>query len=172
MLQNKISTLTFLTKFLLIVIILQLAVYFLQSTPHFSNYIQGVITNVVGFSYNMIDSSVVIDNNLLMHRDSPHFLIVDNSCTGLMLLASVFAAILAFENSWQVKIKMIVVSALILQCENIIRIMHLLYVIKYDNNAFDFYHLYVWQTINFVTALIVLFALDKCFMGKRQNDEN
>jgi exosortase/archaeosortase family protein len=165
MLHKRPIILTFFTKFLLAVIILQLGVYFLHSNLYFSQLIQATIAGCVGFFYSMIDPSIVNESNLLIHQDSPNFLIVDNSCTGLMLLASVCSAIVAFDYAWQVKIKMVIIGILILQCENIIRIMHLLYIVKQDNDNFDFFHLYVWQIINFVTALIVIVSLDKFFKG-------
>jgi exosortase/archaeosortase family protein len=165
MLHKKPISLTFFTKFLLAVIILQTGVYFLHSSSYFSQLIQESIASCVGFFYSMVEPSIVNNSNLLIHQDSPNFLIVDNSCTGLMLIASVSSAIIAFDYAWQVKIKMVIIGVLVLQCENIIRIMHLLYIVKQDNDNFDFFHLYVWQTINFVTALIVIVSLDKFFKG-------
>lgn len=162
---KKSITLSFFTKFILAVVILQLVVYVLQA--NFSAIIQGSITNAVGLLYSLVDSSIVIDGNLLIHKDSFGFLIVDNSCTGLMLLASVCSAIIAFEYTWQVKVKMIFIAIFILQCENILRIAHLLYVVKNHNNVFDMFHLYIWQAINFAMALIVIIGLDKMFKGSR-----
>lgn len=162
---NNIKTLNFFKKFMLAIIVFQLSVYFLQSNRYFSQLIQNAITNAVGFIYNIIDPSIVINGNLLIHQSSPYFLIVDDSCTGLMLIATVCSAIFAFDHSWQVKIKMMVIAILILQGENIIRITHLLYVVKQEYNTFDMFHLYIWQTINFVTALIVIVGLDKVFKG-------
>lgn len=165
MLVKKSATLTFFTKFLLAVIILQLGVFLLQSNLYFSQLIQGAITSVVSFFYSMIDHTILTEGNLLIHQNSPNFLIVDNSCTGLMLIASVCSAIIAFDYSWQIKIKMIAIGVLILQSENIIRIMHLFYIVKQENNNFEFFHLYVWQVINFVTALLVIVGLDRLFRG-------
>lgn len=162
---KKSITLSFFTKFIFTVVILQLVVYVLQA--NFSAIIQSGITNTVGYFYSMIDSTIVIDGNLLIHQDSNRFLIVDNSCTGLMLVASVCSAIIAFEHTWQDKVKMMLIAILILQCGNIVRIAHLLYVVKNQNNAFDMFHLYIWQAINFATALIVIIGLDKMFKGSR-----
>ncbi|MCI2282723.1 archaeosortase/exosortase family protein [Colwellia sp. MSW7] len=162
---KKSITLNFFTQFILTVVILQLVVYVLQA--NFSAIIQGSITHAVGLLYSMVDSSIVIDGNLLIHQDSLGFLIVDNSCTGLMLLASVCSAIIAFEHTWHVKVKMILIAIFILQCENIVRIAHLLYVVKNQNSAFDMFHLYIWQAINFATALVVILGLDKKFKGNR-----
>lgn len=157
-------TLHFFSKFLLIVIIFQLAVYMLQAS--FSTFIQGAIANTAGFIYRMFDASIMIEGNLLIHQEPYGFLIVDNSCTGLMLLASVCAAILAFDHKWQSKIKMLTIAIIILQSENVFRIAHLLYIVKNNSDAFEMFHLYIWQGINFATALVVIFGLDKMFKGK------
>lgn len=169
--QNKkierTFVLSFFQKFIIAVIFLQLSVFFLQSNLYFSVLIQSAITNTVGLIYNMVSSPVTIDGNLLIPSNSLNYLVVDNSCTGLMLIASVCAALIAFNYSWRVKVKMIMIAIVILQSENIVRIVHLLHVIQQDDNDFDFFHLYVWQVINFFTALIVIVSLEHFFKGSR-----
>lgn len=160
----KFVTLHFFSKFLLMVIVFQLAVYMLQAS--YSVFIQSTIANAAGYIYRLFDSSIVIDGNLLIHQAPYGFLIVDNSCTGLMLLASVCAAVIAFDHKWQSKIKMLIIAIVILQSENIFRIAHLLYIVKNNSDAFEIFHLYIWQGVNFATALIVIFSLDKKFKGK------
>ena len=84
-----------------------------------------------------------------------------------MLIASVSAVIMALNQPISNKIYMLIVVVLILHVENILRITHLMYEIKEENNDFDFYHLYIWQIINFVTALLVIVGVERLLGSKK-----
>ena len=58
-----------------------------------------------------------------------------------------------------------------LSIENVIRIAHLFFEIRLPNNNFEFYHLYVWQIVNFITGLVVLLFLEKKFNNNRELHE-
>jgi exosortase/archaeosortase family protein len=165
--QNENTyVLNFFSKFLLFIVLFQVSVYFIHSIPFLSQSIQLAITHSVAFVYQLIAEPIIIDGNTLLHKGVSRFLIVDNECTGLMLLASVSAVIMALNQSFSAKIKMLMVATLILQVENILRITHLMYEIKKEGNFFDIYHLYIWQAVNFVTALLVILGVERLFGNK------
>lgn len=163
---SNIPTLNFFIKFLLYIIIFQWAVYLIQTNSFISLKIQTTLVNTVAYIYQLFAEPVIINGNTLRHVNSSKFLIVDNECTGLILLASVCSVLMAFNYSWWAKLKMILVAVFILEGENIIRMTHLLHEIKKENNDFDIYHLYIWQIINFVTALFVISAVKRWFRDK------
>mgnify|MGYP001954885579 CR=1 FL=1 len=148
-------------------IVLQSAVFILQTFPITAQFIQVTIAQVSAWFYSYFDVNVAVAENRIIHTISNRYVIVDNSCTGFMLLASVCALIVAVVKPFKLKIMMIFSAFLILQFENIIRICHLFYEIQKPNNAFDFYHLYVWQCLNFITALIVLWGIKKVLNKER-----
>ena len=160
---SNTPTLIYFSKFLIFIILFQSTVFIVHSNIEASQMVQIAITNVVAYVYQLLADPVIIDGNTLKHVNSSRFLIVDNECTGLILLASVCAVVMAFNYSWQAKLKMIVMAILILQSENIIRITHLLFVLTKENSDFDIYHLYIWQVINFITALFVIGAVERFF---------
>ncbi|MDO6447486.1 archaeosortase/exosortase family protein [Colwellia sp. 1_MG-2023] len=160
--QDEVSLLLrFFPRFLLFIVIFQSLVYFIHSDLWLSQFIQLALANNVAYIYQLFVGSIIVDGNLLKHIDSTRFLIVDNECTGLMLIASVSAVIMALNQPINNKIFMIIIAVLILHVENIIRISHLMYEIKEESNDFDFYHLYIWQFINFVTALLVVVGVER-----------
>jgi len=160
--------LTYLSRFLLVLIILQGFVYFAHTTPAIFQLIQHTITNTVAYIYQVIAEPVIVDKNTLRHTPAGQYLIVNNECTGLMLVATVFSAIIACQHSWLAKLKMLTMAILLLQCENIFRITHLLYEIKKENNNFEFYHLYIWQALNFIAAIIVIISVERIFGDNKQ----
>ncbi|GAA6206224.1 MULTISPECIES: archaeosortase/exosortase family protein [Thalassotalea] len=153
-------------RFLLYLIILQSIVYWVHRDLWLSQTIQHALSNSVAYLYQLIAEPIIVDGNLLKHTNSTRFLIVDNECTGLMLIASVSAVVLALNQPIYNKICMLIVAVLVLHVENILRIIHLMYEIKEENNDFDFYHLYIWQIINFVTALLVIVGVERILGSK------
>lgn len=164
--NERIITLNFISKFLILIVLFQGIVYFIHNSPWLSQLIQLAITNSVAFVYQLFFEPIVVDGNKLLHQDLLRFLIVDNECTGLMLLASVSAVIMAFSQSFDTKIKMLIIAILVLQGENTLRITHLLFEISKESNNFDFYHLYFWQIINFITAILVIVGVERLFGTK------
>ena len=165
-LNNSPLVLDFFPKFLMFLAVFQLTVFFIHSSEMLSQAIQLAITYSVAFVYQMFAEPIIIDGNILRHADSSHFLIVDNECTGLMLFASVSAVVMTFSYSLTTKVKMLVIAALILQGENTLRITHLMYEVRKETNDFEFYHLYIWQMINFITALLVIAGLERFFRSR------
>lgn len=145
---------------------LQLMVFALHSSTVVSAIVQNALTQVVAVIHTMLGTKVVVQGNMLIHQHTLQFVVVDNECTGLMLLASVCAAIIGLGHSTSHTLKMMLIAVIILQIENIIRITHLFFVIKQPNNSFEFYHLYFWQIVNFITGLAVFFILEREFNNK------
>ncbi|GAA5135214.1 archaeosortase/exosortase family protein [Thalassotalea piscium] len=160
-------TLNFFSRFLVFIVIFQVIVYCIHQSQLLSYAVQLAISHSVAFFYSLVaDITIIVDGNHLIHSDSPRFLIVDNECTGLMLFASVSAVIMSFKQPFTARLKMVLLAAVLLYCENMLRIAHLLFEVKKDNNQFEFYHLYVWQIINFLTALLVITGVERLFGTK------
>lgn len=158
--------LAFFSRFIAALVMFQLIVLLIHTFSPLAQKIQHVLASIVSWFYQHLDSVVFVDGNMLIHPNNARYLIVDNECTGLLLVATVWAAIVAFEHKWLSKLKMMMIAFFVLQFINVIRIVHLLFEIKEVNNNFEFYHLYFWQSINFGLAILVLFILDKLFKFK------
>ncbi|GAA6170466.1 hypothetical protein NBRC116592_01360 [Colwellia sp. KU-HH00111] len=155
--------LAFFPRFITALIGLQLAVLAIHSSGTLSAIVQSALTKIVAMIHTVLGSQLIVQDNMLIHQGSMNYVIVDNECTGLMLLASVCAAIIGFAKSIFNALKMIIIAVIILQTENIVRITHLVFVIEHTNENFDFYHLYFWQAVNFITGLAILFILERKF---------
>ena len=158
--------LTFFPRFIIALIVLQLTVFALHSSTEISNIVQNALTQVVAVIHTILGTKIIVQGNMLIHQHTLQYVVVDNECTGLMLLASVCAAIIGLAHSVINTLKMIILAVIILQTENIIRIAHLFVVIKQSSDNFEFYHLYFWQIINFITGLTIFFILERTFNKK------
>jgi exosortase/archaeosortase family protein len=158
--------LSFFPRFLIALIILQFMVFSIHSSADLSSLLQQLLTEAVAWLHGIFGTQLIVEGNVLMHQHTLQYVVVDNECTGLMLLASVCAAIIGLARTLQNTLKMLAIAVIILQTENIIRIAHLFFEIKQVDNSFEFYHLYFWQAVNFITALVVFIILEKTFNKK------
>ncbi|WDD99375.1 hypothetical protein [Thalassomonas actiniarum] len=128
--------------------------------------IEQAIATFSGELYRLFFGDILIAANRLSHEGSGAYVVVDQQCTALALVATVWAGIFSLPHAWKKKIMMAFIAMVIIQLENAFRIMHLYYEIGKMVNRFEFYHLYFWQLINFLTAISVFFFLDKVFQKK------
>jgi exosortase family protein XrtM len=79
---------------------------------------------------------------------------VARGCDGIDGILLITSALLAFPLAWKKKTLGIVLGILLLYGANLIRIISLYYVTKYRPGAFDFAHIYLWQTITIFIGVI------------------
>lgn len=164
--ENKIMLKQFFPRFLAWTLILQLLVWFAGRMSGTAAAIEQAIAAFVGLLYRLFVGDIFISTNRLIHEGSGAYVVVDQQCTALALVATVWAGIFSLSHVWKKKLMMAAIAVVIIQLENAFRIMHLYYEIGKVINRFEFYHLYFWQLINFLTALCVFFFLDKVFQNK------
>lgn len=119
-------------------------------------FVQYSLADWVANIYRCFFTGISVNGNVITIVNSERHLIIDNECTALMLSASVASAIFALNYSLLSRVFSIIISLLLIQCENMLRILHLIVEIQKPDNLFNFYHLYVWQGINFLTAVAVI----------------
>ncbi|WDE05128.1 exosortase/archaeosortase family protein [Thalassomonas viridans] len=159
----------FFPRFLGWTLVLQLLVWLASREPAVAAPVELAIAGFAGEFYRLFFGDILISANQLIHEGSGAYVVVDQECTALALVATVWAGIFSLSHSLKKKIMMAIIAIAVIQLENAFRIMHLYYEIGKVINRFEFYHLYVWQLINFITAVCVFFFLDKAFQKKEFN---
>ncbi len=153
--KQDVINLRYFYRFLLSIVVSQSLVFFIHQHKGLSSFVQYSLADWVTDIYRYFFTGITVNGNVIV-VNSERYLIIDNECTALMLSASVASAIFALNYSLLSRICSIVLSLLLIQCENILRILHLIFEIQKPDNLFNFYHLYVWQGINFLTAVVVI----------------
>lgn len=89
-----------------------------------------------------------------LHSSSNGFAIsIERGCNGIEAIIILVSAMLAYPASWRYKALGIGLGFLAIQALNLVRIISLFYIGQWNRTWFDWFHLYLWQ------ALIVLDAL-------------
>jgi len=166
--KREKSLLQFFVLFLTLSIVLQFIVWRVHQHDMLATLIQETLTSWIEQAYLIFSNNITSQGNHLIHPETKRYLVVDAQCTALSLIATLVAAILATSHKITTKIVMIIIATILIQLENIVRIMHLFYEIRLPINNFYFYHLYVWQFINFAYALVVFYFLHTRFRHNKE----
>ncbi|HEX4943019.1 MAG TPA: exosortase H [Usitatibacteraceae bacterium] len=80
---------------------------------------------------------------------------IEAGCNGVEAMLVLLAGILAFPAPWRHKFIGLAIGAVAIQALNILRVVSLFYLGQWDRQWFDWAHLYVWQSLIMLDAMIV-----------------
>lgn len=80
---------------------------------------------------------------------------IEAGCNGVEAMLVLLAGILAFPAPWRLKLIGLALGVVAIQALNIVRIVSLFYLGQWDAQWFEWAHLYIWQSLIMLDALIV-----------------
>lgn len=147
--------LRFLTLFLVIVV----ALFAAELTPPAQHALVVPWTEVVArLSAALItpfDSHVLAYGRVLQSTADGFAVSIEAGCNGVEACLLLVAAMLAFPAPWLRKLLGIAGGVLAVQLLNLVRVVSLFYLGQWNRAAFEWAHLYVWQTLIMVDVLVV-----------------
>jgi len=99
------------------------------------------------------DGDAASQGKTLFSRKTGFAVTIEAGCNGVEAMLVLLAGILAFPAPWKSKAIGLVAGAVAIQALNLVRIISLYYLQRWNHAWFEWFHLYLWQ------ALIVLDAL-------------
>jgi len=102
----------------------------------------------------LFDSGVVSSGIILYHVPNDFAVSIEAGCNGVEAMIILAAAILAFPASWKHKLIGLVLGFVAIQSLNLVRIVSLFYLGQWDYQIFQWTHLYLWQALIMLDALI------------------
>ena len=76
-------------------------------------------------------------------------------CNGVEAVIILFAAVFAFPAPWKHKFVGFIAGFFAIQALNLVRIVSLFYIGQWSFTAFKWAHLYIWQALIILDALVV-----------------
>lgn len=101
------------------------------------------------------DSSVISQGIILQSVTNGTAVSIQPGCNGVEAMICLTAAIISFPASWKSKLYGLMFSFLAIQALNILRIISLFYLLQWDKEWFEWAHLYLWQALIILDALVV-----------------
>ena len=101
------------------------------------------------------DDNVVAYRNVIRDATSGFGVRIERGCNGVEALIILFAAIFAFPAPLKNKLIGFSIGFFAIQFLNLIRIVSLFYLGQWNHVAFEWFHLYLWQALIILDALVV-----------------
>ena len=119
------------------------------------NFFALILAQICGFIIQLFDNNIIINGQILQHRDGDFALEVAKECSGLTASWLLLAAIIAFESNWKHKLWGFVAGFLLIQTINVIRIISLFYI---GDNMFEYFelaHRQIWPIILNISMIFI-----------------
>jgi len=114
-----------------------------------------IIASISATITQLFDSSVQSHGIILQNINTGTAVSIEPGCNGVEAMICLTAAIIAFPASWKSKFYGLFFGFLAIQALNIVRIISLFYLLQWDKEWFEWAHLYLWQALIILDALIV-----------------
>ncbi len=115
----------------------------------------GLIASISAGITQFFDSSVTSSGITLQSLTTGTAVSIQPGCNGIEAMICLTAAIFAFPASFKSKLYGLFFGFLAIQILNIIRIISLFYLLQWNKEWFEWAHLYLWQALIILDALIV-----------------
>jgi exosortase H (IPTLxxWG-CTERM-specific) len=83
---------------------------------------------------------------------------VENGCNAINVTILLWSAILVYPAPWIEKLKGLAAGSLVLHAINLLRIISLYYLGRYNQGWFEFAHLYLWESLIVVDTLVIFWG--------------
>ena len=113
------------------------------------------VARVCGALVRMFDSSITTTGNVIATTRSAFAVAIEAGCNGVEATLVLAAAMLAFPATWRHRLAGIVVGVVAVQLLNVVRVVSLFYLGQWNQQVFEWAHLYVWQALIMLDVLIV-----------------
>jgi len=113
------------------------------------------VARVAGTLMRMFDASISTTGNVIASTRSAFAVAIEAGCNGVEAALVLTAAMLAFPATWRHRLAGIVVGVAAVQVLNIVRVISLFYLGQWNEDVFEWAHLYVWQALIMLDVLIV-----------------
>jgi exosortase H (IPTLxxWG-CTERM-specific) len=118
------------------------------------------------------DDNVIATGNVIRDKVSGFGVRIERGCNGLEAVIILFAAIFAFPAPFKNKVIGFVAGFFAIQLLNLVRIISLYYLGQWNYTAFEWFHLYLWQALIILDALVVWLIWLRTLPGSRARPDD
>ena len=117
----------------------------------FTSAIAKVSVWIVG----LFDPHAIAYGKILKSTSSDFAISIERGCNGVEAIIILVSAMLAFPAPWKHRLIGIGLGFVAIQALNLVRIISLFYLGQWNRVWFDWFHLYLWQALIIIDALVV-----------------
>ncbi|MGA8277791.1 MAG: exosortase H [Rhodanobacteraceae bacterium] len=114
-----------------------------------------ILANICAWLVGTFDGHVIVQGKVIRSATNGFAISIERGCNGVEAVIILVSAMLAFPASWKRKLVGIGLGFLAIQVLNLVRIISLFYLGQWNRTWFDWFHLYLWQALIVLDALVV-----------------
>ncbi len=114
-----------------------------------------VLADACAWIIHWFDPATTSVGKHIRSADGSFVVAIERGCNGIEAVIILVAAILAFPAPWRHKLVGLCAGFVAIQLLNIVRIVSLFWLGSWNRVWFDWFHLYLWQALIVLDALIV-----------------
>ncbi|MBK6960462.1 MAG: exosortase H [Gammaproteobacteria bacterium] len=115
----------------------------------------GLLADLSGWLMQLFDNEVAVNGKIIRSTTSSFGVSIEPGCNGVEAMIVLLAAIIAFPAPLLYKLKGLLAGFVAIQALNLARIISLFYLGLWNATLFEWAHLYIWQALIMLDALIV-----------------
>lgn len=146
-------------RFFLIFLLLLPALMVLELTNPAQQWLvlpwTSLLTRISAFLLSLFDPGVLSYGKVLMDAKTGIGVSVEAGCNGIEACLILIAAMVAYPADWKMKLVGLLAGSLAVQVVNVLRVVSLFYLARWDKEFFEFAHLYLWQALIMIDVLVV-----------------
>lgn len=145
-------------RFAILFVVLLLALFAFELSPPGQALVKPWTAAVAAASSWLIrvfDGDAMAQGNIVYSARTGFAMAIEAGCNGVEAMLVLLAGILAFPASWRWKLAGLAAGIIAIQTLNIVRIVSLFYLGQWNGPWFEWAHLYLWQALIMLDALVV-----------------
>src|SRR5512140_2250987 len=103
----------------------------------------------------LFDPNVAVFGRVLQSTRNAFGVSIEAGCNGVEAALILACAMIAFPAPWKYRLVGIAIGLVAVQALNVLRVITLFYVGQWNERAFEWAHLYLWQALVMLDVLIV-----------------
>jgi exosortase H (IPTLxxWG-CTERM-specific) len=145
-------------RFSILFVVILLGLFTFELTPP-GQALVGPWTDLVAKASSAVirafDGTAQAQGNMVYSSRTGFAMIIMAGCNGVEAMLVLLAGILAYPAPWRLKLIGLAVGVVAIQALNLVRIVSLYYLGQWDLKWFEWAHLYAWQALIMLDALLV-----------------
>jgi exosortase H (IPTLxxWG-CTERM-specific) len=146
-------------RFTLLFLLIMPALFLLELLQPVEQYVinpfTSLLATVSSFIVQLFDGDAASQGKMLYNSVTGVSVTIERGCNGVEAVIILLSAILAYPSPWKHKLIGFVIGFFAIQALNLVRIISLFYLIQWNQVWFEWFHLYLWQALIILDALVV-----------------
>ena len=113
------------------------------------------LASISAWLIGLFDAQVISYGKVLQHAGTGVGVSIEAGCNGVEACIILMAGVLAYPAPWRMKLAGLAIGVLAIQGVNVLRVISLFYLADWDQQWFEFAHLYLWQVLIMLDVLVV-----------------